>query len=143
MFRVWFSMGYTNLRFSPRLICRVHAASPKGTRPAVLRLVKVGIRTRRPLQWPFVIDPVRPLKRPQAVGAAGTKLCTKSQIPPALAAWSLSFTLGCSFGVTVRYHLLQQRGITSKVLRAHSSEKLKLHAAGSRWYHLKSSRGAL
>jgi len=35
-----------------------------------------------------------------------------SQIPPALAAWSLSFALGGSFGVTVRYHLLQQRGVS-------------------------------
>jgi|GEM_PF-2432110 len=41
-----------------------------------------------------------------------TRLCTKSQIPPALAAWSLSFALGGSFGVTVRYHLLQQRGVS-------------------------------
>jgi len=40
------------------------------------------------------------------------RLCTKSQIPHALAAWSLSFALGGSFGVTVRYHLLQQRGVS-------------------------------
>ena len=40
------------------------------------------------------------------------RLCTKSQIPPALAAWSLSLALGGSFGVTVRYHLLQQRGVS-------------------------------
>jgi len=39
-------------------------------------------------------------------------LCTKSQIAPALAAWNLSFALGGSFGVTVRYHLLQQRGVS-------------------------------
>jgi len=61
------------------------------------------------------------------------QLCTKSQIPPALAAWSLSFALGCSFGVTVRYHLLQQRGVSIFHYWAASyygfSEKLKLHAA--------------
>jgi len=43
---------------------------------------------------------------------ANQECAAKSQIPPALAAWSLSLALGCSFGVTVRYHLLQQRGVS-------------------------------
>jgi hypothetical protein len=59
------------------------------------------------------------------------KLCTKSQIPPASAVWSLSFALGYRFLATVRHHLLQQRGVS--IFRYYVySEKLKLHTAEAR-----------